>query len=96
MVFKGLHNLVKLFILEFRHLWGGVKRFYLFIFRGEREKERERNINVWLPLVHPTLGTPAYNPGMCPDWDSSQRPFGSQVVTQSTESHYSGLSSDVC
>ena len=21
------------------------------------EKERERNINVWLPLVHPPLGT---------------------------------------
>ena len=34
------------------------KRFYLFIFRGEgREKEREGNINVWLPLVHPPLGT---------------------------------------
>ena len=34
-------------------------RFYLFIFRegGGREKERERNINVWLPLVHPLLGT---------------------------------------
>ena len=22
-----------------------------------REKERERNINVWLPLTHPLLGT---------------------------------------
>ena len=30
----------------------------LFMLRGEgREKERERNINVWLPLVHPQLGT---------------------------------------
>ena len=30
----------------------------LFLERGERrEKERERNINVWLPLVHPPLGT---------------------------------------
>ena len=30
-------------------------RFYLFIFReGKgREKEREINIHVWLPLVHP-------------------------------------------
>ena len=36
-----------------------VKDFiHLFILRGEeREKDRERNINVWLPLVHPLLGT---------------------------------------
>ena len=35
------------------------KRFHLFIFsEGKgREKQRERNINVWLPLTHP--------PGMC-------------------------------
>ena len=31
---------------------------YLFLERGERrEKERERNINVWLPLTYPLLGT---------------------------------------
>ena len=31
---------------------------YLFLERGEgREKERERNINVWLPLAWPLLGT---------------------------------------
>ena len=31
---------------------------YLFLERGEgREKERERNINVWLPVAHPLLGT---------------------------------------
>ena len=31
---------------------------YLFLDRGEgREKERERNINVWLPLTRPLLGT---------------------------------------
>ena len=31
---------------------------YLFLERGGvREKDRERNINVWLPLVHPQLGT---------------------------------------
>ena len=34
------------------------KRFYLFIFRErEGERKRERNINVWLPLTHPALGT---------------------------------------
>ena len=38
---------------------GFLKRFYLFIFRGggRREKEGERNINVWLPLMWPPLGT---------------------------------------
>ena len=34
---------------------------YLFIFREKgregKEKERERNINVWLPLARPLLGT---------------------------------------
>ena len=31
---------------------------YLFLERGEgREKESERNINVWLPLTHHPLGT---------------------------------------
>ena len=33
------------------------KNIYLFLERGEgREKEKERNINVWLPLMHPLLG----------------------------------------
>ena len=31
---------------------------YLFLERGEgKEKERERNIKMWLPLVYPLLGT---------------------------------------
>ena len=31
---------------------------YLLLERGVgREKERERNINVWLPVAHPLLGT---------------------------------------
>ena len=31
---------------------------YLFLERGERrEKEREKNIHVWLPLMCPPLGT---------------------------------------
>ena len=68
------------------------KRFYLFLEGGEgREKERERNINVWLPLAHPLLGDLFCNPGMCPDWESNQRPFGSQAGTQSTEPHQPGL-----
>ena len=31
---------------------------YSILGRGEgKEKERKKNINVWLPLVHPLLGT---------------------------------------
>ena len=58
----------------------------LFIFRERgREGERERNINVWLLLVHPLPGTCSHNLGTCPDWESNWRPFGSQAGTQSTE-----------
>ena len=39
---------------------------YLFVERGEG---RERNTNVWLPLVHPLTGDLAHNPGMRPDWE---------------------------
>ena len=48
------------------------KRFYLFLERKEgKEKERERNINVWLPLARPPLGDLTCNPSMCPDWESN-------------------------
>ena len=35
------------------------------------EKERERNINVWLPLPCPS-GDLACTPGLCPDWELNQ------------------------
>ena len=36
----------------------------------EGEKERERNINVWLSLIPSTPRQDlACNPGMCPDWE---------------------------
>ena len=70
---------------------------YLFLERGEgREKERERNINVWLPLTHPQLGDLACNPGICPDWESNWRPLGFQAGTQSTEPHQPGLNCAAC
>ena len=38
----------------FRSFANFLKRFYLFLERGEgKEKERERSINVWLPLAFP-------------------------------------------
>ena len=61
--------------------------FQLFLETGEgKEKEREKNINVWLPLASPT-GDLAHNSGMCPELEWNGRPFGSQASTQSTEPH---------
>ena len=62
-----------------------LKIFYLFIFR--EEEERERNINVWLPLTHPLQGTWPTTQA----WELNQQPFGSQVGFQSTEPHQLGL-----
>ena len=41
------------------------------------------------PHVSPT-GDLARNPGMCPDWELNQQPFGSQAGTQSTERNQPG------
>ena len=38
----------------------------------------------------PPNGVLARNPGMCPDWESDQQPFGSQAGSQSTEPHQPG------
>ena len=59
---------------------------YLFLERGVgREKERERNIVV--QEIHRSVAshTPptedlAQSPGMCPNWESNQRPFGCKPV----------------
>ena len=74
------------------------KILYLFIFRGrgrEGERERERNINVQeiyksVASSMPLTGNLAYNPGMCPDWDSNWQPLCSQAGTQSTEPYQPG------
>ena len=61
------------------------KRFYLFIFRGEGREKEERNIDVW--EIRTPTGDLTRNPGLGPDGESNQRPFGSQASTQSTEPH---------
>ena len=70
--------------------------FYLFLERGEgREKERERNIGCAGDISVASCTPPAWglarNPGMCPDWESNQQPFGSQAGAQSSEPHEPGL-----
>ena len=69
-----------------------LKIFYLFIFRergrdGEREGEKHQCV---IASCVPTTGHLSHNPGMCPDWESDQRPIGSQGGTQSTEPHQPG------
>ena len=64
---------------------------YLFIERGER-KEKERDINVWLPLMHPLVGTcPATKHVPCLGIKSVTLWF--TACTQSTELHQPGLKS---
>ena len=64
---------------------------YLLLERGkEREREGEKHPCVVASWVPPT-GDLDHNPGMCPDWESNFRPFGSQAGTQSTEPYQSGL-----
>ena len=73
--------------------WNFIKDFiYLFLDRREaREKERERGKHQCVVASHalPTRDL-AGNPGMCPDWESNQQPFGLQAGTQSTEPHQLG------
>ena len=76
------------------------KRFYLFLERREgREKERERNIDVWgkhwlvASLKSPTRGL-ACNSGMCPWQGIELRCFGLQDDSQPTEPHQPGRSCD--
>ena len=61
----------------------------LFNFRqrgrvGEREGEKHQCV---VASHMPLTGDPAYNPGMCPDWDLNQGLLGSQASAQSTEPH---------
>ena len=55
---------------------------YLFLNRRE-EKERGKNINVWLTLACPLLGTWPATQARSPDWESNQQPFGLQAGAQS-------------
>ena len=57
------------------------QRFYLFIKKRGREGEREGEKHQCVVASRaPTTGSLARNPGMCPDWESNWRPFGSQPM----------------
>ena len=42
---------------------------FTYLFLEGKGEERERNIDVWLPLARPLLGNLARNPGVWPDWE---------------------------
>ena len=65
---------------------------YLFLDRREgKEKERERNINVWLPLEHPLLGTWPTTEACALTGNQTGDPFVCRCCTQSTEPHQPGM-----
>ena len=56
--------------------------FIYFSERGRKGgREGEKHQCVAASFMSPT-GDLAYNPGMCPDWESNQRSFASQIGTQ--------------
>ncbi|XP_053782498.1 cadherin-like and PC-esterase domain-containing protein 1 isoform X2 [Desmodus rotundus] len=59
-----------------------------FTVKRERKGRRKRGKHQCVVASHtPPTGGLTCNPGMCPDWESNQRPFGLQAGTQSTEPH---------
>ena len=90
-MFKELQNFFFPFKF-FNEVFFYFLRFYLFIFRErgrEAEREEEKHQCVVASCAPPTGDVPC-NPGMCPDWDSKQGPFGYQAGAQSTELHQPG------
>ena len=85
-------NLVVVLICISLMIDNGIFLFLKFIFRERRtegEREGEKHQCVVASHTFPT-GDLACNPGMCPDGESNQWPFGSQASTQSTEPHQPG------
>ena len=69
-----------------------LKKKILFIFRErgrEGEKDREKHQCVVASCSAPN-GDLTHNPGMCPDKELNQLPFGSQAGAQSPEPHQPG------
>ena len=71
-----------MFIINWEVQYFLKKDFIYFLERG-REGEREGEKHQCVVASHmPPTGDLAHNPGMCPDWESNQRPFDLQASTQ--------------
>ena len=78
--------------MEKERIFFFLKILFIFIFREGRKGEREGGKHQCVVVSHtPPTGDLACNPGMCPDWESNQGPFGLQAGTQSIEPHQPGL-----
>ena len=92
---RSLNMLYRHFIYLFIYLF--IYKDFIYLERGEgREKERERNTDLWemhqsVAFDTPPTGIPAHNPGMCPDLEWNLWPFGLQAGIHSTEPHQPGL-----
>ena len=65
---------------------------YLLLDRGEgREKERERNIDVWLPLTRSLLGTWPTTQACALTGNQTCDTLVHSTSAQSTEPHQTGL-----
>ena len=51
---------------------------YLFFGEGKGGRKRAKKHQCVVVSCAPPTGDLACNPGMCPDWESNQTPFGSQ------------------
>ena len=60
---------------------------FIYLFEGEGGGEKHQCV---VASHVPPTGDQARNPGMCPDWETNQPPFGLQASTQSTEPHQPG------
>ena len=90
-VFNHQMSKTKFLRLFFSHAWSFFFFFfkiYLFIFR-QRGREGEKPQCLVASRTPPT-GDLAHNPGLCPDWESNQQPFGLQAIAQSIEPHQPG------
>ena len=61
-----------------------LKDFIYLLLDGKRGREGEKHHCVVASRT-PLTGDLACNPGMCPDWELNQQPFGLQDGTQSIE-----------
>ena len=86
------HTALRLFGREHNCILFKKKQFYLLIFRKRgREGEREGEKHQCVVASHQSAtGDLACNPGMCPDWELNQQPFGLHHGAQSTEPHQPG------
>ena len=64
---------------------------YLFFREGQGRRKRGKETSMCGCLSSAPYWDLACNPGMCPDWELNQQPFGSQACAQSTEPHQPGL-----